>query len=57
VARPHRLDDAAWVGARYSELLPIPIAAQQALLELDDVVSRLEIIQTYLKQHRLLSED
>jgi len=57
VARPHRLDDAAWVGARYSELLPIPVAAQQALLELDDVVSRLEIIQTYLKQHRLLPQD
>ncbi|MCB1914653.1 MAG: LON peptidase substrate-binding domain-containing protein [Rhodocyclaceae bacterium] len=54
VARPHRLDNAAWVGARYSELLPIPLDARQALLELDDVVSRLEIIQTYLRQHKLL---
>ncbi|MCB1957837.1 MAG: LON peptidase substrate-binding domain-containing protein [Rhodocyclaceae bacterium] len=54
VARPYRLDDAAWVGARYSELLPIPTKARQALLELDDVVSRLEIIQTYLRQHQLL---
>ncbi len=57
VARPHRLDDAAWVGARYAELLPIPLKARQALLELDDVVSRLEIIQTYLRQHQLLPTD
>ncbi|MCB1908770.1 MAG: LON peptidase substrate-binding domain-containing protein [Rhodocyclaceae bacterium] len=57
VFRPHRLDDAGWVGARYSELLPIPIDARQALLELDDVLSRLEIIQTYLHQHKLLGED
>ena len=56
IARPHRLDDAGWVGARYSELLPIPVDARQALLELDDIVSRLEIIQTYLRQHRLLEE-
>ncbi|THF63001.1 peptidase S16 [Pseudothauera nasutitermitis] len=51
---PLRLDDAAWVGARYAELLPIPARARQALLELDDVVSRLEIIQQYLRQHGLL---
>ncbi len=51
---PHRFGDAAWVGARYAELLPIPQRARQALLELDDVVSRLEIIQQYLRQHGLL---
>jgi uncharacterized protein len=51
---PLRLDDAAWVGARYAEVLPIPMRARQALLELDDVVSRLEIIQQYLRQHGLL---
>lgn len=51
---PHRFDDAAWVGARYAELLPIPQRARQALLELDDVISRLEIIQQYLRQHGLL---
>lgn len=51
---PLRFDDAAWVGARYAELLPIPQRARQALLELDDVVSRLEIIQQYLRQHGLL---
>lgn len=54
---PHRFDDAAWVGARYAELLPIPLRARQALLELDDVVSRLEIIQQYLRQHGLLGRN
>ena len=57
VPEPHRLADAAWVGARYSELLPIPLVARQALLELDDVLSRLEIIQKYLSQHDLLPKD
>lgn len=52
--RPLRFDDAAWVGARYAELLPIPLAARQRLLELDDPLSRLEIIQRYLRQHGLL---
>lgn len=52
--QPHRFDDAAWVGARYAEMLPIPAAARQRLLELDDVVSRLEIMQRYLRQHGLL---
>lgn len=51
---PHRFEDAAWVGARYAELLPIPLLARQKLLELDDVLSRLEIIQQYLHQHALL---
>jgi Lon protease-like protein len=51
---PHRFDDAAWVGARYVELLPIPLLAKQKLLELDDTVSRLEILQQFLREHGLL---
>jgi Lon protease-like protein len=51
---PHRFDDAAWVGARYAELLPISLDARQALLELDDVQSRIEIIRNFLLQHDLL---
>lgn len=54
IAPPHRFDDAGWVGARYAEMLPIPALARQRLLELDDVVSRLEIMQQYLRQHGLL---
>jgi Lon protease-like protein len=52
---PHRFDDAAWVGARYAELLPVPPLARQKLLELDDASSRLEIIQQFLHQRGLLS--
>ena len=51
---PHDFDDAAWVGARYIELLPIPLLAKQKLLELDDILSRLEILQQFLRDHGLL---
>lgn len=51
---PHDFGDAAWLGYRYAEVLPIPMVARQKLLELDDDVSRLEIIQQYLMQHGLL---
>jgi Lon protease-like protein len=54
IATPHRFEDAEWVGARYAEVLPIQALARQKLLELDDVVSRLEIIQQYLDQRGLL---
>ncbi len=54
---PHRFDDATWVGYRLSEILPIPQLARQRLLELDDPISRLEIIQAYLRQHKLLDGD
>lgn len=52
---PHRFDDAAWVGARYAEFLPIPLDARQALLELTDWTSRLEIIQRFLQQRGVLA--
>ena len=55
VPQPHLFDDAEWVGARYAEVLPIPLLARQKLLELDDVVSRLEIIQQFLDQRNLLA--
>jgi uncharacterized protein len=40
--RPHRLDSCLWVGGRLAELLPLPLEAKQALLELDDARARLE---------------
>jgi len=39
-----RLDDAAWVGHRLAEILPIPLADKQACLELDDPVQRLDVL-------------
>ena len=35
-------DDASWVGYRLSELLPLPVARKQQLLELEDPVRRLD---------------
>jgi uncharacterized protein len=42
VEPPHRLDSCAWVSARLAELLPLPLEAKQAMLELDDARVRLE---------------
>jgi uncharacterized protein len=53
VPPPHHFNDAAWVGYRLSELLPIQRAAKQKLLELEDSVSRLQIISKYLEQNGL----
>lgn len=51
---PHHFDDAAWVGYRMTEVLPIQNLAKQKLLELDDPLSRLEILERYLDQRKLL---
>ena len=37
-----RLDDAAWVGHRLAEILPISTAEKQAYLEMDDPLERLD---------------
>jgi Lon protease-like protein len=39
-----RLDDAAWVGHRLAEILPIPLRDKQSLLELDDPLQRLDVL-------------
>jgi uncharacterized protein len=46
---PHRLDSSVWVGARLAELLPLPLAERQALLELDDPVERLARLSRLLR--------
>jgi len=51
---PHRFDDAEWVGYRITEVLPIQNLAKQKLLELDDPLARLEILETFLDQRKLL---
>lgn len=53
-AVPHRFDDAAWVGMRYAEVLPIPSVAKQKLLEVEDSIDRLEIIYRFLDSKGLL---
>jgi len=50
---PHYFDSSAWVGARLTEILPVPLAAKQRLLELEDALQRIEILHKFLLQHRL----
>jgi uncharacterized protein len=50
---PHRFDDAAWVGYRLSGLLRVPSLAKQKLLELEDSVSRLQILTKFIEQNGL----
>lgn len=38
------LDDAAWVGHRLAEILPIPLQEKQRYLEMDDPIQRLELL-------------
>jgi Lon protease-like protein len=45
-----KFDDAAWIGARIAELLPIELADKQALLELDDPIERLRNLLTVVKE-------
>lgn len=51
---PHRFDDAEWVGYRITEILPVQNLAKQKLLELEDPISRLEILEKFLDQRKLL---
>ena len=51
---PHRFDDAGWVANRWCELLPIPVAAKQKLLELRDPLMRLKIVDDFLRQKGVL---
>ena len=45
-----KFDDAAWIGARIAELLPIELDDKQALLELDDPIERLRSLLTVVKE-------
>ena len=54
IPEPHDFDDAAWVGYRLTEVMPVQLLAKQQLLELDDPVSRLEVLFAYLSQRKLL---
>jgi uncharacterized protein len=47
--RPHRLDSCSWVSARLAELLPLPLEAKQALLEMDDGQARLRRLNALVR--------
>jgi hypothetical protein len=52
-AEPYAFDDAAWVGYRLTEILPVPLLAKQKLLELTDCLARLSILQRFLESRGL----
>jgi hypothetical protein len=45
---PWRLDDCGWVANRWCELLPLPLALKQRLMELDNPLVRLELVSDVL---------
>lgn len=51
---PYRLDDAGWVANRWCELLPVPVAAKQKLMELDDPVIRLSLVDGFLRDKKVI---
>jgi Lon protease-like protein len=51
---PYRLDDAGWVANRWCELLPVPQAAKQKLMELEDPVVRLSIVDGFLRDKKVV---
>ena len=53
MAEPHQFESSSWVSARLTEILPVPLAAKQRLLELEDAAQRIEILNKFLLQHRI----
>ena len=47
---PYRLDDCGWVANRWCELLPMPLALKQRLMELDNPLLRLELVCDILER-------
>ncbi len=45
---PYRLEDCGWVANRWCELLPMPPALKQRLMELDNPLLRLELVSDIL---------
>jgi len=53
-APPYELDNAGWVANRWCELLPIPLAAKQKLMALEDPVIRLSLVDGYLRDKKVV---
>jgi hypothetical protein len=46
---PYRFEDAGWLANRWCEILPIPMAAKQKLMELPDALVRLKLVDDFLR--------
>ncbi|MFM2399905.1 MAG: hypothetical protein RL341_2062 [Pseudomonadota bacterium] len=54
LAQPHYMDDAGWVANRITEVLPVPNAAKQKLMELQDPIARLTIVRQFLQDKKVI---
>lgn len=54
VAEPYEFESCTWVSNRLCELLPIPVAARQKLMELPDSRARLSLVHQFLIQRKVL---
>ena len=52
VQGPWQFDDCGWVANRWCDLLPLPTAVKQRLLELESPLLRLELVADALDQLR-----
>lgn len=57
IAKPYLFDDCAWVANRWIELLNLPLAQKQRLLELDSPLVRLELIQDMFLENERRAEE
>jgi len=51
---PYRFGEAGWLANRWCEILPIPLAAKQRLMELPDPLARLELVDDFLRSKGVL---
>jgi uncharacterized protein len=53
---PHRFGEAGWVANRWCEILPIPLAAKQKLMELPDPGVRLQLVDAFLRSKGVVKD-
>lgn len=51
---PFRFGEAGWIANRWCEILPIPVAARQKLMELAEPQVRLQLVDQFLRQKGIL---
>lgn len=53
-AENRRFTELGWAANRWAELLPLPLSARQQLMALQDPAGRLEVINAFLRQKKLI---
>ncbi|MFN3296751.1 LON peptidase substrate-binding domain-containing protein [Caldimonas sp.] len=51
---PFRFEEAGWIANRWCEILPIPLAARQKLMELEDPQVRLKLVDQFLRSKGII---